>query len=51
MEQLKNASMATYYLALALMENEDSSINDDDLLLLAEDYATNKHIVSSSAEE
>ena len=51
MESTLNQGMETYYFALALMENEDISISDDDLLLLAEDYADIKHITSSYFEE
>ena len=40
-----------YYLTLALMDDENLSISDDDFLLLAEDYADLDRISKSSLEE
>jgi hypothetical protein len=40
-----------YYLTLALMDDESLSISDDDLLLLAEDYADLGKITKSSPKE
>lgn len=40
-----------YYLTLALMDDEDLSISDDDLLLLAEDYADLGRITKFSPKE
>ena len=50
MNQFKNASMQIYY-ALALSDNEEISLSEDDLLLIAEDYAEMKCFTNSSAEE
>ena len=52
MNPLKHAtSIQTYYYALALLDDEDLTMSDDDLLLIAEDYADLNRVTNSSAEE
>ena len=51
MNSQNNASIQSYYYALALLDDEDLSMSDDDLLLIAEDYADVKHLANSSAKE
>ena len=52
MNSLKHTtSIQTYYYALALLDDEDLTMSDDDLLLIAEDYADLNRVTNSSAEE
>ena len=51
MRPLMNECPEDFFFALALLDDEDLSISDDDLLLLEEDYADLSKTIKSSPRE